>query len=95
MTKYIKSHKADVPLYYFWYHHMIPVEIRDYISQLIQTHSFYSFSWIKYVLECYNFENDEDLCYLPDFAYTEDGDTVKITNEKNFSRIAHEECECG
>lgn len=42
MIKYINSHKKDNQLTYYWYHHMIPNELRECISKIINKHDFYS-----------------------------------------------------
>ena len=95
MIKYINSHKKDNQLTYYWYHHMIPNELRECISKIINKHDFYSFVFLKNLLE-----RNDLVCYLPEHAYVavdgiEEYQQVNIMNEEDFSRIYYEECECG
>lgn len=99
-------------LNYYWYHHMMPTEEREYITEVINKHNFLEFvrlfkKWNAVGLvegKLYRDEPNEPISFfpmwfLPQEAYyeNENGElqSVNILNEKDFSRITFNECECG
>ncbi len=94
---------------YYWYHHMIPIEEQNKISQVIQNKDYfgfielyreYSIKAIQYGKYYEEFSTWCPMIFLPDTISVYDSNTgtfeyISILEKENFEKITYSECECG
>lgn len=94
---------------YHWYHHMMPTEERQKITQALKDKDYYAFIVLykKYAIKAIEdgqyYEELKSwlpMVYLPDTisVYDENTkliETVSVLKRDNFDKITETECECG
>lgn len=82
----------EISIVYYWYHHMMPSDIRDEIERVIEEADYTAFKeWSKKL-------NRPEICYLPDAAYVYCGDDFigeLPMDPQTLYEITYCECECG
>lgn len=82
----------EIQIVYYWYHHMLPSNVRDAIQRTIDDADYALFkSWSKKL-------NRPEICYLPDTAYVYCGDDFigeLPMGPQTLYEITYCECECG
>lgn len=82
----------EIQIVYYWYHHMMPSNVRDAIQRTIDEHDYALFkSWCSKL-------NRPDICYLPDVAYVYCGEDFigeLPMGPQTLYEITFSECECG
>lgn len=82
----------EISIVYYWYHHMLPLNVRDAIQRVIDEADYGLFKgWCNKL-------NRPDICYLPDVAYVycEDDCIGELPmGPQTLYEITFSECECG
>lgn len=82
---------------YVWFHHcVVPHEIREFITQVIEHHDWDNFVAIYNLMKAT--EPDCECVFLPSVGYIEEDGEIKevdILRKENFFRIRVCDCECG
>lgn len=82
----------EVGIIYYWYHHMLPFNVRDEIQRVIDEADYNAFKeWCSEL-------NKPGICYLPDIAYVycEDEFIGELPmSPQTLYEITFSECECG
>jgi hypothetical protein len=82
----------EISIIYYWYHHMMPPDMRNEIQRVIDEADYKAFKeWCGKL-------NQPDICYLPDTAYVYCGDDYigdLPMGPQALYEITFSECECG
>ena len=82
----------EIGIIYYWYHHMMPGDMRNEIQRAIDEADYKAFK------EWSNKLNQPGICYLPDVAYVYCGDDYigdLPMGPQTLYEITYSECECG
>ena len=86
---------------YFWYHHLyISSNEQENIRKHIANHDFEAFLQFYTWYQLNTLNNPENWTYFPDtiIVYDDDNkfiDRISVFDRNNFSKITHNESECG
>ena len=95
---------------YYWYHHMIPNNEREYIQNVLDNHDYESFidlykNYGKLALDCGHYSEEFETWYpmtfLLSYIYIYDDkdeeiiEETYVLNKEAFMKIEPSECECG
>lgn len=95
---------------YYWYHHMMPDDERNYIQSVLNNHDYEKFielykEYGKQALDyghySEEFETWYPMTFLPDYISIYDDkdeeriDEAYILDKEAFMKIEYSECECG